>query len=295
MDRGTMKVRMIGFSVEVPAGYEFEDFEEFLVTEAPPDVFQAGGRGRVFRAHRLAGHCEGLLLTLKPQRSLPQIETSTLEVTVAALKDGHRLVDFNFFRWNSATRRGLIMTYGHGFQLSGFEDVLQRLFEDSRAALSGGSPDPNRKKKGILRLTRLVSTNSLASLIDELSSISEIEIVGIGATASSGFAPLSGYVKRESVSLRIDPEFRESSKVKTAVKNVVKSFGRGRIQGKVDHRDRSLDFEKNYDNFGEENFDSAAEGVVMRLADWSNSQLLVRLRHGMSDHSDIFARTEVDT
>ncbi|MFT3708056.1 MAG: hypothetical protein QM817_10405 [Archangium sp.] len=293
--------------MKLPEAITAGEFEEHLLNTAPQDVFPMGGHKRVFRARLDDGHFEGLLLTLKNQKVVPLITASTLEVTVEQLERGTHMVDFNFFRWNSATGRGLMMTY---FQSPGVQTIAT-LLEDQYEALrqvrisnetGPMASDAEKAKvrktyKERLRVSRLASTETLEDLIDELTSITTFHVVGVEGVPASPYAPLTNFVKRRALTFTIEPKHRESSALRTAAKRVARALTRegktGAIYGSVDGRDRTLDFNRNFDTFGgEEDFDTAARGVAMRLDNWAQSPLLEGLRSEMSAREDIFAAEE---
>lgn len=301
-----MKVELIGFAVQIPECIDPEEFERHL-EGGTQGRFGFRGRERILRARVTEKHLEGLLLTLKPEKTIPLLETGQkekFEVTVNQLQQGQHLVDFNFFVWSRNTRRGLMQTYFQAPKLGTIEALLAERFAELRAkrvdeTIKNEQAETERAKrrirsrfKGSLECPRLVSPSSLDELIAELNSIDrmEFDFLEVQPDRRSPFEPLRDLVRLEQFSVRFKPDWRKSAKLKAGVRALVARFqgSQGRVWGKLDGEPKQIRFDKNYDKFGEQDFDSVTKEVAMNLEDWPNSPFLKYLKTTMSDHRDMF-------
>lgn len=296
-----MKVKVIGFEVQTAEGIPFGDFESHLegTTQEP---FTMKGHSRLFRCRKRGAFFEGVLLTLKQQKFFPLLQTETLQVTVHELEANQHLVDFNYFRWSSATRRGVMMVYHQSPGLAALDQIVSDQFNLLRTeTIKEATPDGatvraqaaiRKRFAGKVAVVRMLSQTSIEELLEELTQIDalEVDFVSVTPEANSGYSALSRYMKRRTAVLRFDPRWRDTSNLRAAVVSVAANLAErgGRVFGKKGQSQRSIDFTKNYDIFGEQEFETATQGVMMNLANWANSSLLGLLKQAMSDHEATF-------
>lgn len=306
-----MKVRLVGFELELGSGVSLGDFETSLkgLKQDPKDW---RGFKRVFRCRQNNGLFEGLFLTIKDQKTFPVLrKVQEYEVKVHQLAAGEQLIDFNHFAWCQATRRGLYQHYHQSPALSQFGAFLEDAYAQLRKArldkaisALGKEPSESAEKKvrskfkGSLNVSQIVSQAKLKELIDELDSVDrfQVDLVTFEPDQGTIFDPIKRAVKRQRHTLLFEPDFRESSWLKNTIRKWVSdrsNLKKGFVEGREGTNPRKrVNFDRNYDYFGEYDFESVAKETAGSLSNWENSAVLKYARQAMSDHSAMFLDPE---
>ncbi len=293
-----MKVTLVGFEVGCEGEVTIEELEPELLKALAP--FSVKNHERIIRCAEKNGLLEGVMLTIKTQKSFPILKSGqNYEVTVHQLKQGEQLIDFNYFAWSKKTRRGVYQRYLQSPRLGGFESVLRSVFDAlvarRRMADAAQVSTENEKKRVTkkyatckLELDQIVRPETVDALIKGLLRIDRIELrlAKFDRPGGSIFDPVSRYVKRESFKLSFDQKFKSTTGLKNAVATL---FKKGELtRAKVFGRDQSgkvqtVDSLENHDVYGTFDFEDITKSIVMNLDQWQSSPVLAHLRKGASD------------
>lgn len=303
-----MKVRLIGFAIEVGDGISLTEFINHLIAE--------GESGRVFQRHERRiyldtnGHYHvGLVISIRDQQKYCELERQNgkFKLSIRTLGQTNRLADFNLFIINQNTGRGLYQHYHHSFGVRPFGALCNRYYselkdnrinaaiQDKREATGRPLSDAAKRRikrqfKGGLKCDVLMRTEALSSLIDELADISAFDFTYQRLLRGDQFTPLNDIAKKRRVRVTLEPTVPFSRK-KRAILSTIRDaqLHEGNIVGKDPSDDpRKIKLQRNQDIFGEWEYDDIADEMDVFVDDFASSPLLDEMLSIADENSGYF-------
>ncbi len=307
-----MFVRFLGFTLSALPIYSLDLFMRELA-DRPIAWSENNGPGRFLFVDTKFDeqYYLGLIVTVKDQRRFCQLReggTDRLQIMVNEPDQTSRLMEFNFFVINRISQVGL---YQHYYQscslregmkelgnlyrdlLLGHREVYVKELLDQGASKIRANELARQHFHGALRYTQLVSPADFQEMLNELSSITALELEYTSLRVEQPtYAQLSQYVKRESHKIVFNRQFTAGSGLIRAIMSLVETDkpDSGKVTGSDESGiERVIRIDNNPYTFGEFDFDEIVEKIhQLNIKEFHQSWVISKLLSTCREQSELF-------
>lgn len=212
-----MDVNYLGFNVEFKNDKQAQGFYQHLVEKSAIE-YSKGTHPRTIFTNKVGDYLVALIITSKNQKSFcvgNPSEDGKLKISVKNLTGPTKVLDWNFLVLNTENHLGLYQHYHNSCALSTVNTIIKYLFRGYQeelinseivqlAAVPGIKTNEKKfeaikkKHRGSVKLTQLVTKDSLASIIEAYKRVKwfEYEYTYLESVAPPS-EPLSVFVKKK--------------------------------------------------------------------------------------------------